>query len=113
MDDYLGLNTWFTQKAMARILGTSQQNISAHIRNILVNNPTYERIFVRKSRGRAMTNSEKKNSPGRNYYHEIILELIASRIRTKESADFLASIEQVISKSKRNPYNLQMRKIMQ
>lgn len=111
MEDYLGLNTWFTQKAMARILGTSQQNISAHIRKIMKDNPAYERIFVRKSRCHAMTNSEKKNSPGRNYYHEIIMELIASRIRTKESADFLASIERMFN-NKRSAYNLQLRKIL-
>lgn len=111
MEDYLGLNTWFTQKAMARILGTSQQNISAHIRKIMSDNPAYERIFVRKSRGRAMTDAEKKNSPGRNYYHEIIMELIASRVRTKESADFLESIERMFNKN-RGAYNLQLRKIL-
>lgn len=112
MDNYLGLNTWFTQKAMARILGTSQQNISAHIRKILSINPTYERIFIRKSRGRAQTNSEKKNGSGRNYYHEIILELITSRIHTKESADFLLSVERTLN-SNQKKYNLQMRKIQQ
>ena len=112
MEDYLGLNTWFTQKAMARILGTSQQNISAHVRKIFSDNPTYERIFMRKSRGRAKTESEKKNSSGRNYYHEIIIELIASRVRTKESAEFLAGIEKTF-RNKRNMYSLQMRKILQ
>ena len=112
MEDYLGLNTWFTQKAMARILGTSQQNISAHLRKIINMNPAYERIFIRKSRGRAMTNSEKKNSSGRNYYHEILLELIASRIRTKESADFLSTVEKTL-KSGRNAYSLHMRKVPQ
>lgn len=112
MEDYLGLNTWFTQKAMARILGTSQQNISAHVRKVFIDNPTYEKVFMRKSRGGSKTNSEKKNSPGRNYYHEIIMELIAGRIKTKESADFLASVKKLI-KSKHNAYNLQMRKVLQ
>lgn len=112
MEDYLGLNTWFTQKAMARILGTSQQNVSAHVRNILKKNPAYEKIFIRKGRGRSLTDAEKKNSPGRNYYHEIILELIASRIHTKESADFLTSIKKVL-KNSQNAYSLHMRKVPQ
>ena len=45
MEDYLGFNTWLTQKAMARILGTSQQNISVHIRNILKKHEDYNKVF--------------------------------------------------------------------
>ncbi len=111
MEDYLGLNTWFTQKAMARILGTSQQNISAHVRNILSENPGYDRIFVRKSRGRGGI-FERNNDLGRNYYHEIILELAAGRIRTKESADFLVMMQEMAGK-KRGARGLKMRKITQ
>jgi hypothetical protein len=111
MEDYLGLNTWFTQKAMARILGTSQQNISAHVRNILRENPSYDRIFVRKSRGRGGI-FEKDNDLGRNYYHEIILELAAGRIRTQESAEFLLSIQE-LSRKKRGRRGFKMRQIVQ
>ena len=111
MEDYLGLNTWFTQKAMARILGTSQQNISAHVRNILSENPGYDKIFVRKSRGRCGI-FERNNDLGRNYYHEIILELAAGRIRTKESADFLTMMQEMSGK-KRGARSLKMRKITQ
>lgn len=111
MEDYLGLNTWFTQKAMARILGTSQQNISAHVRNILSENPGYDRIFVRKSRGRGGI-LERKNDLGRNYYHEIIMELAAGRIRTKESTEFLTSARGLIAK-KRGRLGFKMQKVEQ
>ena len=111
MEDYLGLNTWFTQKAMARILGTSQQNISAHVRNVLSENPNYEKVFVRKSHSGCLSVGRHRDV-GRNYYHEIILELIAGRIRTKESADFLTNARQMVCR-RRSRSNLKMREIMQ
>jgi|GEM_PF-2026996 hypothetical protein len=92
MEDCTGINTWLTQKAMARILGTSQQNISSHVRNIIAENGKYYAIFVRTMKS---SFSEKK---AKKYYHQIILELIAKRIRTIPSKEFLEKIHNYRSK---------------
>ena len=92
MEECTGINTWLTQKAMARILGTSQQNISTHARKIIAENENYDAIFVRTMKS---SFSEKK---AKKYYHQIILELIAKRIRTISSKEFLEKISNYRSK---------------
>jgi len=88
MENCLGLNTWLTQKAMARILGVSQQNISAHARAILSKNKAYKEVFVRtmKPEGRLKRKSRK-------YYHSVFLEMIASRMKRTASEENMGKIE--------------------
>lgn len=85
MEDYLGFNTWLTQKAIARILGTSQQNISVHIRNILQEHQEYEKFFVKKNSW-----SRKKANPqgcSQKYYHGVIMELVAERVKNVKAQE--------------------------
>lgn len=77
----MGLNTWLTQKAMARILGVTQQDISVHARSILAENKKFQSIFVRKMK------TENQRSR-RNYYHQVFLEMISERVRTKSAERF-------------------------
>lgn len=86
MEECTGINTWLTQKAMARILGTSQQNISTHARRIIAENEDYEMIFVRTMK------SSFKERKAKKFYHQVILEMIARRIKTISSKNFLKSV---------------------
>ena len=85
MEDYLGFNTWLTQKAMARILGTSQQNISIHIRNILKKNEEYNKVFVKKNNWNRET--ARLHGCSQKYYHGVLLELVAKHIRNDKARE--------------------------
>lgn len=85
MERYLGLNTWLSQKAMARILGVSQQNISVHARTVLKDNEEYNELFVKKMK----TDGSCGRKVSRKYYHQFLLEMIARRVRTVSSRNFL------------------------
>ena len=86
MEKYLGLNTWLSQKAMARILGVSQQDISAHTRTVLRKNEEYGELFVKKIK----TDGKRGRKISRKYYHQFLLEIVANHVRTVASRDFLS-----------------------
>ena len=86
MEKYLGLNKWLSQKAMARILGVSQQDISAHTRTVLRKNEEYSELFVKKIK----TDGKCGRKISRKYYHQFLLEIVANHVRTVASRDFLS-----------------------
>lgn len=101
MEDYLGFNTWLTQKAMARILGTSQQNISVHIRNILKKHEDYNKVFVKKNKWSRDT--IRLHGCSQKYYHSVLLELVAKHIHNDTAREVYRRLraESIASRMKR------------
>ena len=76
-----GTELWLTQKAMAEMLNTSQQNISAHITKIFRVNPRFEEMLVQKRSKSKKVLYVNGRPCGIKYYHQELLELIAAKMR--------------------------------
>jgi len=81
------LNTWLSQKAMARLLGVTQQSVSAHIKKIVSKDESYGKCFVM-----TMRPNDKEKHCKMKFYHNFILELVAEKVRNACAKELLENL---------------------